>query len=279
MVSRAYSTALRAHDDPQPLIVITAAAAGAAAMLLCAGRWIAASQPTLDASFSEEGGLLEWVAFLSLLFAGTVLCWIHRMRRERDGLRWGAPKSVGMLILAAILLVGALEEISWGQHILGWKAPGFFRTRNIQLETNIHNLEILGVRLNTVVFDRLLFAVVGLHNVVLPLAALRKPCVGRWVERWGGFLPPLPLVIVFLVASALAQVIGIRRPAELPEAVGALHYLASVLATYGLGHGMEDAVARTASARRRAAPIVALSLLALIAVAALLTATHAGSAG
>jgi hypothetical protein len=267
---------MRRDRDKQPLIVVTAAAGAVAVLLLGAGRWVAMSRLDLDVIFSEEGGLLEWLAFLALLCAGIALCCVHRLRRKHHGLAWRSPQSVGMLILAGALLVGAFEEISWGQHVIGWRTPEFFRARNLQAETNIHNLEILGVRLNTVVFDRVLFAIVALHNVVLPVVALGVPRMHRWVERIGGFVPPLPLVAVFLAAAALASATGIRRPAELPEAVGSLHYLASILATYVLGCGMDDPIVRTARARRRAAPVIAVGLLSLVAVAVLLTVISVG---
>lgn len=32
-----------------------------------------------------------------------------------------------------------MEEISWGQHIFGWRSPNFFLEINHQRETNIHN--------------------------------------------------------------------------------------------------------------------------------------------
>jgi hypothetical protein len=269
-------TAMKSGSDNLPLIAVTTTVGGVAALLIGVGRWIAVHQPDLSGLFLEEGGLLEWLAFLALLFASVALCAVHRVRRRRDGLPWGSLPSVGMMILAGAMLFGALEEISWGQHLLRWNPPGFFRTHNLQAETNIHNLEILGTQLNAVLFDRLLFAVVALHNVVLPLAALRAPRLRQLVERIGGFLPPVPLVVVFLVTVALAHAIGIRRPAELPEATGALHYLASILVTYGLGYGTQSPIARTASARRRAAPVIALVLVSLVVAAVLLTVLTTG---
>ena len=50
-------------------------------------------------------------------------------------------------ILTLFYLVGILyyffEEISWGQHIFGWKTPYFFSKLNHQKETNIHNISNL----------------------------------------------------------------------------------------------------------------------------------------
>ena len=35
------------------------------------------------------------------------------------------------------------EEISWGQHLLKWETPEFFKIYNIQNETNLHNMSNL----------------------------------------------------------------------------------------------------------------------------------------
>jgi hypothetical protein len=49
-----------------------------------------------------------------------------------------------------------MEEISWGQHLLGFETPGFIKRFNYQGELNIHNLKMiqnsnnyLGSRLTT----------------------------------------------------------------------------------------------------------------------------------
>jgi hypothetical protein len=34
------------------------------------------------------------------------------------------------------------EEISWGQHMMGWDTPAGLKERNVQGETNLHNLDI-----------------------------------------------------------------------------------------------------------------------------------------
>jgi hypothetical protein len=43
------------------------------------------------------------------------------------------------VVFSVLLMVGALEEISWGQRIIGVSSPEFFREHNAQQETNIHN--------------------------------------------------------------------------------------------------------------------------------------------
>ena len=43
-----------------------------------------------------------------------------------------------LLSLACLYVV--LEEISWGQRIFGWESPDYFKSQNLQGETNLHNI-------------------------------------------------------------------------------------------------------------------------------------------
>jgi hypothetical protein len=43
------------------------------------------------------------------------------------------------LFAIAALFVG-LEEISYGQHLFGWRSPEYFREHNLQGEVNLHNM-------------------------------------------------------------------------------------------------------------------------------------------
>lgn len=45
---------------------------------------------------------------------------------------------LSLVTLACVYIAG--EEISWGQHLLGWETPEALKTLNDQRETNIHNI-------------------------------------------------------------------------------------------------------------------------------------------
>jgi heme exporter protein D len=47
-------------------------------------------------------------------------------------------------LFAVILMVFAMEEISWGQRLLGLGTPNYFIVNNMQGETNLHNLDSIG---------------------------------------------------------------------------------------------------------------------------------------
>lgn len=101
--------------------------------------------------------------------------------------------------LAALFV--SLEEISYGQHLLGWMSPDFFRLSNAQGETNLHNLfgSKPGKRLSQLA-DLGSWAVL----VVLPV----------WVRQRGrrtstSLIPGLELVPLTLLARLVASLKGV----------------------------------------------------------------------
>lgn len=47
-------------------------------------------------------------------------------------------------LFSAIVVVFAMEEISWGQRLAGFEAPQYFALNNMQGEMNLHNLDSIG---------------------------------------------------------------------------------------------------------------------------------------
>ena len=87
----------------------------------------------------REGGLLETFQARSYLLAAVLALYFavqfHRTKRK------------GLLLLYIVftlaLLFVTFEEISWGQRIIGFETPEILKTKNIQNETTIHNLDII----------------------------------------------------------------------------------------------------------------------------------------
>ena len=93
-----------------------------------------------------------------------------------------APTSVRILYLlfAVGALFAGLEEVSYGQHLIGWESPRWFTERNAQRETNLHNLfaDRPGRALRNVAL-----VAITLGGIVAPVAAMRAPSAydrGRW---------------------------------------------------------------------------------------------------
>jgi len=109
--------------------------------------------------FIAEDHWAEYGTFVSLAMAACFLglALVHHPEARRPG------------ILALALGAGfvAMEEISWGQRILGLDSPDLFAENNLQGELNLHNL----------------FPVVGAQYALAGAGAL----------VWGVLLPPLAL--------------------------------------------------------------------------------------
>ena len=93
------------------------------------------ADPTAFHAFAQEDRPLEWASALLLLGAGGVLA-VHALRHRRDV--FGLVLAVG---LAVVLVVIAMEEISWGQRLFGFATPDSLAELNWQSEFNFHNVQ------------------------------------------------------------------------------------------------------------------------------------------
>ena len=90
----------------------------------------------------QEDGVFESFGAAALL-AAAVFSFVGFLRTRR-GINEGAGrrlKPAAFLMLALLFLVGAGEEVSWGQRIFGWETPEGLKQSNAQGETTLHNLD------------------------------------------------------------------------------------------------------------------------------------------
>lgn len=89
--------------------------------------------------YASEDGLMEVVQVL-ILFS-TVGLSLHEallLHKNKDIKKAGIFMFIGLATL-----VFAMEEISWGQRIVGWQTPAALSEINVQNETTLHNIGIL----------------------------------------------------------------------------------------------------------------------------------------
>ncbi len=134
--------------------------------------------------------------------------------------------------LAALFV--AFEEISWGQHLLGFESPPWFAERNAQRETNLHNL--FGHTPNRKLHD-LAVVVFTTGGIVLPaVARLRPAAYAR--DRWAHYLLPHGELVALAALAALLRLfrsmppspitgrnLGLAEPMELYFGAAALVYV------------------------------------------------------
>ena len=148
----------------------------------------------LLAQATIENGFYEVATALTLL-AGAI----------GPGWRWMTLSSsswqlrLGCIAMALLCLIGAGEEISWGQHWLKFESGEFFQSHNYQKETNLHNL------VNPILFSTLI-------NVVLYVGFILYPFT-HWVfpnnrlsqllikYNLGAYIPPITIAILLMLAQ------------------------------------------------------------------------------
>ncbi len=108
----------------------------------------------------QEDEWFEWTTFWAFIAAGVIFLSVSlQWRRKADEPGWF------LFLVGLFCFTVAMEEISWGQRVLGFAPPGYFLENNFQQELNFHN--VLSVTVRTVA---LRLAIIG-YGVFLPMAA------------------------------------------------------------------------------------------------------------
>jgi hypothetical protein len=162
-------------------------------LLLLAAQFVleAGVPPELMPAMHSEGGPHETLQFLILCGAFFIAARTALMPRLSGWLRaWG-------VLAAACCFYVAGEEISWGQHVLGWTTPEFWSTVNDQQETNLHNTSSW--------FDqkpRLLLEIgVLTGGLIVPLLRRYKPSL--LPQKFAAIYPPVYLIVIALIVLAI----------------------------------------------------------------------------
>jgi len=150
----------------------------------------------------REDGLVEWLTFVALIMM-SAFSFLMSFEFSRSGVE-GRAKKV-WLFLGFLFLFGAMEEISWGQRILGVESPEWFLKHNRQFETNVHNLVIYGVNLNKVVFGRFLGIMVLIYMLATPILYRLNRKFKNLINRWAIPIPQNYQILLFIIVNAILQ--------------------------------------------------------------------------
>ena len=115
--------------------------------------------------FTHEDGLVEWATVLALLVLSVFLLtklWRRTPKNLPRFLRYSG------LALASLSLLGVMEEISWGQRLLGFKTSPSVEKLNLQHEMNFHNF------LPATLFNGLIVFTLGIGFVLIPILWRQK---------------------------------------------------------------------------------------------------------
>lgn len=155
--------------------------------------------------------LSAWLFLLSCLLV--LAAWV---RSRRQGATVPRLRRLCYILLALFFFVAFGEELSWGQHYLGFATPAVLESLNQQEELNLHNLtfvdsndasgkkrSLAGKLLNSNrLFD---YFMLGLF-LLAPLAYRSWPWFRNLYASLGGPLMPLALALPLLLNLALSGV-------------------------------------------------------------------------
>jgi uncharacterized membrane protein len=98
-------------------------------------------EPRLYLTLVQEDQWLEQLQFFFYMVAALIALMTALQFKRVDK----AVHSFLYFGLFAVLMLVALEEVSWGQRVLGIESPQYFSENNLQKELNLHNLNHISV--------------------------------------------------------------------------------------------------------------------------------------
>jgi hypothetical protein len=132
----------------------------------------------------QEDEYLEWATFWAFILASAMYI-LGAIRESRAGGWWF------LIGLSLFCFVVAMEEISWAQRLLGYRAPDFFLESNYQQELNIHNVVETGAR------KLIMQAILLGYGVIMSGLSLWAP-FSNVFRRLRIVTPPPALIVGFL---------------------------------------------------------------------------------
>jgi len=145
----------------------------------------------------SESGFIE-NATAVLLIPATIVALGLALRFYR---RLGVVYFCWFFLVALVCFGFAGEEISWGQHWLGWQSPDYFVAHNRQGETNFHNLNI---HLGRVVKSLLTLVIIA-GGLIMPLLGRTRSHKHTGNGRFLDIVTPTAVCV-----PAAAFVFGVR---------------------------------------------------------------------
>jgi len=159
---------------------------------------LAATLHTLDPDLYyrsvQEDEILEWSTFWAFVLAAMAYAAAaHSQRRLTGDLPWFFA---GVALFCGVV---AMEEISWGQRLIGYRPPSYFLEHNFQQELNLHNIGDDWIR------QWAYMGVVLGYGVALPILWLAPP-LRQLAQRIGLSAPPTALVPAY-AATGIVYII------------------------------------------------------------------------
>ena len=180
----------------------------------------------LFVTVSQEDRLAESLTAIFLLLASVVaLLTAISIKRRRGYFHWF------FVTVGALFLLGFLEEINFGQRMLGFDIPDFFLKNSEHQDLNIHNLfqsfankNFDEYRVHYFKTKTIVQMVAIVYGVYLPIMAFTE--IGRkFFHKTKLVIPPLELVPGFVLAAVLLSDVPTGTEEEYGELLLSLCFL------------------------------------------------------
>jgi hypothetical protein len=160
----------------------------------------------VDFLFGEDGPV-EYLGAAGLFVAA--ICFFVAFIRARRA-RTGLILKLSLLVLAAVFLFGAGEEVSWGQRIFGVETPESIAEANKQDEITVHNLTLFNDMLE---LERLFQIFWFGFAILIPVACALSEGVRAFATR---VIPVFPLWVaaLFLIQQLIAEAVELAHNAD-----------------------------------------------------------------
>jgi hypothetical protein len=165
----------------------------------------------------QEDEYIEWATTWAFILASAG-CIIGAIR-ERKLYRSIPWFYVGLSFFCFLI---AMEEISWGQRLFGYRAPTYFLENNFQQEITVHNIVEASIRTLT------LKAVILGYGILLPLLMLIPSLRSRFLQM-RLVVSPLELIPAFYVVYYIYNTYPWKFVGELVEFMLGLCFLFAIL--------------------------------------------------
>jgi len=183
---------------------------------------------SLFRAYVQEDGIIEWLTVAALV-CGMIICLTRTIRlRNKKTLFFLS----GTVFFALVFLFGAGEEISWGERIFNLGTLDFFQKYNAQKERNLHNLVVYGVKINKLVFSKILGIVAVIYTILLPYLYRKKRGIKKFVDSLAIPIPMVHHVLSILLVLILINLIPDSKIGELLEFGGSYIFVLIVLYPY-----------------------------------------------
>lgn len=175
-----------------------------------------------DEVYTKEDGFAEYGTALFLFCSSLLLIYRFFKLSSFKKPLW----KVGILLIAAIFIFGAGEEISWGQRIFNVESSEYFLENNAQGETNLHNMVVNGKKVNKIIFSQLLTVVLIIYLIIAPILYRKFKSIRNLANTFAVPIVQWQHTIAFLSCTALIVFMPSNRKWELYElAFGTIFFL------------------------------------------------------